>query len=456
IYRGLFRMRTYASDHDGVVIDVRQEIPGYSTLNYYRAANRVTMGEKIDTWIATKLSTYTSMHYLVIVGDDAVIPFYRVYDEVCKTLYVTHNGRRRKVSCEQGYAWHWINKAPGLLYNPTMQDIARGYRLSDTPYATTGTRERVPYIDYALGRVFAKTPKTLGTLFDAFENPVFINPTNDSAALLNLPDKKKCGHKGASTLDCVATLTSKYILPMVRLTFPKSVVATNAALHPSNPGTTYLYSNKVRWTSGSITQSLSDAELVMIVTHASQFHMYTRKGHNLHASDIRNLSPGPNPTLFSTAGCHTGLSISRKGPYASYANSLPAATLEQHIPFIAPMNYSWPAAVITMETMLGYAVSQKNAATVGDIFRNMQRLYASQLKAESKFNVHTVRGYQDLTTRYNFILYGLPTQPVKYTGTHAPAGAAPDVQPLTPSILSPAASETHALDLSVDVPNFQQ
>ncbi|RMF42836.1 MAG: right-handed parallel beta-helix repeat-containing protein, partial [Anaerolineae bacterium] len=443
IYRGLFRMRTYASDHDGVVIDVRQEIPGYSALNYYRAANRVTMGQKIDTWIATKLSTYTSMHYLVIVGDDAVIPYYRVKDEICRKVYlIDKKGRKKKagVSCDQNYAWHQIKNHPGLFSNLTMRDIANGYRLSDTQYSTKDDSEtpRIPQIAYALGRVFAKTPTALYNLFDAYEKPVSLNPATDSASLIYLHDKIDCSfvYNRVKPLKCVAFLADASLVPTVTKYFRGLIEVSNPAQRPMDYDTTYAFGQHVFWTRGSITQSLSDAELVMIVTHASQFHMYTLKGHNLHASDIRNFSPGPNPPLFISAGCHTGLSISRKGPYASYADSLPAATLEQHIPYIAPMNYSWPIHTMGMQEELARLIARKNISTVGDLFRDMQRAYSAK-SASASAPVLSLAGYQDLTTRYNFVLYGLPTQAIKYSGAHAPVGAAPDVQPLTPSILSP-------------------
>ena len=100
------------------------------------------------------LDTYPSIQYIVIVGDDLMMPFRRVPDDA-------------QIANEADYA-PWS----GLAYdNPTRAALEQGYILSDDFYADSTPllwRGRELYVpDLPIGRL-VETPQEIGTVIDTF------------------------------------------------------------------------------------------------------------------------------------------------------------------------------------------------------------------------------------------------------------------------------------------------
>ena len=76
-YDAVERMRQYAAVYQGVVLDVRQD--GYAAdYDYQNDAQRALMPPKID-WLVSQLPE-PKLYNIAIIGDDAVVPFYRYVD----------------------------------------------------------------------------------------------------------------------------------------------------------------------------------------------------------------------------------------------------------------------------------------------------------------------------------------------------------------------------------------
>lgn len=107
-----------------------------------------------DEVIANYAERYPSLRYLVVVGDDRLMPFYRVPDEA-------------KIANEAAYALQ-----AGLKYdNPVWAALAQGYILSDDYYADRTPLlwrgRELPVPDMAIGRL-VETPDEIATAVETF------------------------------------------------------------------------------------------------------------------------------------------------------------------------------------------------------------------------------------------------------------------------------------------------
>ncbi len=461
IHTALRVLAEYASRNRGAVLDVSAEVPGYARRRYARASDRVAMGGDIVVWLGGKFSAYPTLRYVAIVGDDAVIPFVRQKDTVCGKVFNVRGGKRQRVSlkCEQRYAGYFLRRYRGMWRNTVLRDMARGYRLSDTQYSTGVMQSAQPVIRVGLGRVFFSTPRQLAAGIRAYQQPVTLYGGAGSAAMLYLPNESSlCGSNKPMKGLCIAQFAQKYFVPPLNREFPFIMPVGNAAEKPG--GTKYLYlyeKNNVRWNRYSVRNALSYAELTVMVTHSSQFGLRVLRGGHFRAVDLDNLGVDPTSALFSLVSCHSGLSTARVGPAAVYYRSLPRAVLGKHIPYIAPMNYAWAdnyrsAFAIRMEqALLFLMMTNRRNIPIGDWFRLAQNVYGG-LSRPAAGGPYYIANYMDWSTRYNFILYGLPTQVVQRSASaRLPQ---PDAA-LQPEALA-ASSSAHTLDVSVAPPNFEK
>ncbi len=461
IHAALRVLGEYASKNKGVVLDVSAEVPGYAGKRYARASDRVAMGGAIVTWLGGKFSTYPTLRYVAIVGDDAVIPFVRQKDTVCGKVFNVSGKKRQRASlkCEQRYAGYFLRRYRGAWRNTVLSDMARGYRLSDTQYSTGVMQSAQPVIRVALGRVFFSTPTQLVAGIRAYQKPVTLYGSAGSAAMLYLPNESsRCSSRKPTEKLCVTQFAQDYFVPVLKEEFPSIMPVGNAAEKPSGAKFLYVYDkNNVRWTRYSVSNALSYAELTVMVTHSSQFGLKVLRGQRFRTVDLDNLGVDPTSALFSIVSCHSGLSTARVGPAVVYYRSLPRAALEKHIPYIAPMNYAWAdnyrsAFAIRMEQMLLYTmVTVRKNVSIGELFRIAQNAYRRSSRPVAG-GPYYIANYMDWSTRYNFILYGLPTQIVqRVASARLPQ---PDAA-LQPGMLA-ASSSAHTLDVSVAPPNFEK
>jgi len=127
----------------------------------FTVANQVA--EAIKDLILSYLNSQPSIKYLVLVGDDLMIPFYRVPDDAYIANESTYTGRSGVDSD-----------------NPTHAALDLGYTLSDdfyadhTPLKWRGRELYVP--DLAIGRL-VETPAEIETMIQAFLNNDPLSPT---------------------------------------------------------------------------------------------------------------------------------------------------------------------------------------------------------------------------------------------------------------------------------------
>ena len=462
IHTALTALNAYASNNKGVVLDVRAEVPRYARWKYTRPSDRVSMGSAIVAWLGKKFSRYPGLKYVAIIGDDAVIPFVREKDTVCGNVFTIYKKkiRRAYVQCEKRYAGVFLRRYRGAWRNTVLRDMARGYRLSDTQYSTGGMQTSQPVIRVGLGRVFFSTPAQLVAGLKAYQEPLDLYGSAGSAAALYLPDvSSRCGTRKPMPRGlCTSLFVTKYFVPVLKRAFPMIMPVGNEQEKPIGAQSLYLYDKRnVRWSRYSVSNALSYAELTVMVTHSSQFGMRVLRGRYFRTIDIDRLGVDPTTALFSTVGCHIGLSTARNGPPAVYYRSISRALLGKYIPFIAPMNYAWAnnfysAYAIRMEMLLLYTLLTKNTqTTMGDLFRNTQNTY-KYYTHPTKHGSYDINNYMDVTTRYNYILYGLPTQVINRAPS--PYLPQPDAA-LQPDMLA-ASSSLHTLNISIAPPNFEQ
>jgi hypothetical protein len=156
------KLKTLADDVEvrGIVVPVENTTAiadaynTWDTGNAYNPQVANQVAEAIKDVAAGYLDDYPTIHYLVLVGDDLMLPFYRVPDDSHIANEALYAGRS------------------GLIAdNPTHAALELGYILTDdfyadhTPLLWRGRELYVP--DLAVGRL-VETPSEMGTVIDAF------------------------------------------------------------------------------------------------------------------------------------------------------------------------------------------------------------------------------------------------------------------------------------------------
>ncbi len=438
-YEALERLRKYAADHNGLLFDVRQDAY-YADLDYTNDANRASTYLNID-WLISRLPK-ASLRHLAVIGDDAVLPFYRYADP-------KPNDESRYLSNE------------GSHNLPAVKDTLANMILTDVPYSVYAlTNAQAPLPDFGLGRIFADTPLKLLAMVDAYETPIPLGAAQGSAFVFSIANE---------------ITTTKPPCPVVTpcVTFDWQGNTRGAAITPlTNAGYTIPTTNladrslprRRGWFDAEAGFKWRDVEartaftagggnrLTILNSHAA--HLYQTTAYvtsTLQSVDILGtpLFPG---SLIVNLGCHGGYATGFDGAAAGwnyYRHGLAHAALDRHITWVASTTYGQTTAGPAQryhdrihEQFLRQALGA--AATVGEARRLALRAYTTY---------HALASFEarDIIGLYGTALYGLPTQEINHGGVRASVQARPLWLPAAAALALPHAA---SLDVSLAAEAF--
>ncbi len=401
-YDALARMVRYAEEQKGVLIDVRQDAYTADHVFYNSLTTRQTMGEEIDENVTAHLEGFKLYLFnIAIIGDDAVVPFYRM--ETPDTVFD-----------ESDYLSSY-----GSNGNPTLYDtqypsgVPHGYYMSDLPYATyEATLPHDPKPNISIGRIYYETPLALSQAIEAYEQPIDVRPGKSSAALFYLANEKGLRWEDISERAIKPLLHNHYgsgLQENVGYTAPESFEKQRA----------YLYSGGTTpWNAITTTRrAVVDTDFVFFNSHANQFGWETeavRRGiSNTRDIDFTDLTGATMDVAIST-GCHAGYNpafYQYDGTYPLYRQNMVRAMLDHHVAYYAPSTYGYGDNTVTSHHDLLTknflsALFNRRYDKVGDAYYLALARYRNATGGRQDWNQYVV---------YSMHLFGLPTQPLKWS-----------------------------------------
>jgi len=442
-YEAVERIRRYAIDHQGVVVDVRQTAYTFDW-TYSSLFSRSSMGSEIDAWLHT-LSPLKSLEHIAIIGDDAVVPFYRFrdpkpWDEACYLMLPDAAGDACKVSVSHNVA--------------TVLDTQENYIMTDVPYSTrAGTTPFAPDVDWNLGRIFAPAPLSLVSMIDGYEKPAVVGPLTGSAFTFNIANE----FEPDGTLDIDWQSNTRTIVESIR-DFGYNILTYSTA-NRGKPRYRMWWDATATgpWRPVSVRFSMDNpaagSRLTVLNSHAAHFFNTTPFTEELYTSQfLDGLASFPG-SVFVNLGCHAGYSTNHDATvdpnqWNYYADALVRAALERNITYHASTTFGQTTAGAEMRfndrvhyQFLRFLFS--GAATTGEAHRRAIRTYTTYHAAKD-FEARDVIGI------YGTELYGLPTQPIRRK-----PGAVTVQQFVTASAAPTTPQATGTLTASFDVPVFR-
>lgn len=439
-YEPVARLFEYAQKHEGVVLDVRQSIydPAWS---YTQSADRHQMYKAIDLLVA-KLPLY-SQDNIAIIGDDAVVPFYRVPNLESASC----QGDGCNEATYTGNTDSWSDTPAGI-------DTAANLVLSDVPYATDNvTLPDAPQSSYAVGRIFASAPLTLTRIISGYEEPAVVDPAQTSAYVFNLANEYDTNSYGRvyTAFDWQGNTAGSTIDPLKASGY---LTVTNDL---TETGQAYYYG----WIDGELGLLWDSADLLYILDKPNHNQLTVLNSHASHLSQTTAdssddlfgayfdlLLPYPGAVLVNF-GCHAGYStgFDQTDPDDYLDFMLVRGALEANLAYHASTTYG--ATTGGANTRFHDLVHQQfllmlqNASTVGEARRQAVNRYQT-------FYTDTVRYKEgDKVTQYGTVLYGLPTQPLLNPVTGATVRHA--TSSLRPNI---SAASAGAITVTFNTPGF--
>ncbi len=436
-YEAVERIRIYAAAHKGVVLDVRQDAY-VEDFDYANAAQRAQMPLTID-WLAARLPA-ARLKSIAIIGDDAVVPFYRFPDPKADD----------ESRYEQG------NDAAG---NPlhhgvaTIIDTQENVIMTDVPYSNRAmTTPPGPDVDWGLGRIFALAPLSLVAMIDGYEKPAVVGPLTGSAFTFNIRNELYAD----GTVKFGWQANTRTLVNLLRDSGYN--VLTDDLTDRGTPRHRLWWDETAgdKWVPGNVTYALnnpaSGPRLTILNSHAT--HYYNTTPITLHFTsgylNILAVFPG---SVFVNVGCHAGYTTGydatndpQKWNY--YTNALVRGALERQITYHASTTFGKTTAGAEMRfnDRVHYQFLRGlfgNATTMGEVHRRAIRTYYTY-HPRAHFEARDIIGV------YGTELYGLPTQPIQ----RQPGAVA--VQQLAAASTAPTAPQaTGTLTASFDVPVFR-
>jgi hypothetical protein len=404
-YDAVERLRRYAEEHNGVVLDVRQD--AYVQDYVYHpgtTATRRRMGEDIDTQLILHLESFRLwLSHLAIIGDDAVVPFYRIpvpngtWPGADETTYPGEVG--------------------GPDGNPTQLDsrsqidgAIKGHLMSDVPYSTFRiVLDNPPRPRLGVGRIFYSTPLQLEQAIDAYEQPLDLRTATSSAVGLHLHNEPSGVAWVTLFNNAIASvLRSHYTVQSVHYTAPETFV----------DGQAYIYDGAATpWNAVFTTwRAVRGTDLVIFYSHADQFGWKSRSGRNIKYADLTSA----NCRLVLSPSCHAGYNNAYyqlwNPAHPLYRRSMVRAFLDRHAAYFALTVYGFGLpSHNTLDDLLMHnfltATFTRFYDTIGDAY------YAAFLN----YRPIVWSGYtypdMDKYTTYGTNFFGLPTQPLRNQST---------------------------------------
>jgi hypothetical protein len=419
-YELVERIRQYADNHRGIVVDLPSAITpkqgflyAYSALPYEGGVgDRYLKGLLVDQLI-NKLDTRAahSFRNVAIVGDDQVVPFYRVFDpsNYFEQYYPGDSSPLRR-------GRNYIADIGGTRGNPVLEDLNQGYLLSDLPYSIRSLQyiseaawypqfsasKALPQPDMGIGRVLSRRPLELVRAIDRYEEPLELRPDQARAALF-VGDTS-----GNIKLQDIADRSQK---PLLESWFKDHAERLDIPVQSA-------------WSAEDFRQALIERNLVSFIG-GSAHYAYTIS----NTPSVRGYAPDlpaqtlEHPVLLVALGPCFGLSLSNApdgaGLTRAYTETLVNALASVGATVLAPSSiaYLYPEAfpspnlhelttLLFIERLLNAPVS-----TTGEAW---QELYAEFHRTDPALVETPFLSTQlfHIVAGYGMVLYGLPTQPV--------------------------------------------
>jgi hypothetical protein len=454
------RLNAYANVHHGVVVDLSHAIQtsagfqvNYSSLAYGSSTStRYQMGTLIDQLISTlNDQTNASIKNVAIIGDDQVVPSYRVYDPTDYYRLYSQNDPGYR-SRERTYP----GMVGGIQDNAVLKDLSQTYLLSDVPYSirasqiiTPGTwllsppedAVVLPKPDLGIGRVFTLHPADLVRAIDRYEQPLAL-PQGDASAQVFLGDDP--------LLDFSA-LVKRSIMPQLHEWFRNHLDVYDVQKQP--------------WFPPDFVEALSSANLISLWGHATHKTVLIQGAVRLQASDLNSLNAA-GPAVLIGFGCHLGLGLSNypdgAGLADPFADALLNPIMAQGLTVFAPTSQAYvlvsgqqfrdPNLHELMVSLFTNDLTDRTIPTIGKLWQAIFPYYNRKDPALMQNNNPAVHLFH-IVGAYGVGLYGLPTQPIEHEPTSL-AQVAYNPR-LEPAPLSSAAAIAAPLSITVTVPNFR-
>jgi hypothetical protein len=410
------RVRAYATEHNGVVIN----LPGYINkknnfhddywkFRYDNTSTRKQQAELIDQAIARLVNeTNQSIQFLAILGDDQVVPFYRIYDPM------DWYGGKPQQSAERNYVEGTPNNP---LKNAVLVDLTKAHIMSDVPYGIKTDQHSLQYPetwknfgdeignpepDIGVGRIFAAHPAAVIHAINQYELELPLASHEATASFFGANDEAPDEIK-----------------------FQKHIQRSLIEHLP------YSYTPFFQggWDEKDFINSLQRDMLVSAWAHSTHkfimINPFDDSWPSLDSQKLGTLDLHNHPVMFVGLGCHMGLSVSnfpdnREDPdfHAALVNPL----IRQGVTVFAPSSQAYAMGDSIMqspnlhEKMVSLfatrAANDSEIKTIGNLWKSIFHVYHAEDPYATK-NPDNRRLH--LLGAYGMALYGLPTQPIVHT-----------------------------------------
>ena len=423
------RLRQYAADHQGLVVDVGNFYSAANPANYYADfATRQKMGNDISMGLWLRWPNQHLQH-VAIIGTDAVVPYRRL--EVLPTA-----------ANEAAFA----RSLPDVARNPTMSDIAagggKGYWMSDLAHGLDHLSQSHQGLRWAIGRIFRNTPLELLALIDRMEQPIVLDYGDGQSWVAQTENDQFAMDFEEIVEEFVQPALRRYYGRLQELRFHPGDYPAPTNYPPAGywlNGNLGLHDNGKPWDEFDIADAVKNlADVLIFVGHGDEIGPTAGNSEMTVGKDY--LTNGKVPLILST-GCHNGLLPSVKtSTWQDYW--FPNATLNANAALIGTTSYDASKEILWSINLDAYhdrlrrlfleRLFSPRYKTLGDALKGALTAYVQSCDLDDN----------DIRTIYTAILFGLPTQPIAHPGTYpsqtaavlpAPSAPAwPAAAPLTP------------------------
>lgn len=463
-------IETYATTYSGIVVDIPHAITSahgfpkeettkeycqgdYATIPYGALGqtgliHRHCKGLLIDELIATygyndaREDYNETIENIVLIGDDQVIPFFRVKDS--SDFYGESAGTPEFVSPERFYMRYPLPYGRTEQVNPVLSDMNEGYIMSDVPYSMLHFQPLTFEYNWrnapdellrphgnmvGIGRVFAPRPCQLIQTMQRYQKPLNIDATTSPNATAFL------GENADNTPPNYPSMQEVYGMshvPFLSRWFQNALTvhdAEDAIWNPQAFFAAFQQSHLLSWI------GLSDHTLLHIASERDI------RGLSIDTSVVNNPE---KPIMLTMFGNHAGTSVSNypdtiddtTSLEPEYSDSIVRALVSKGVTLFAPTSYIYVFGRDTFtqtntlslhQRMMGFWLDHAqdySIATTGQLWKQTYVFYTafyetggSKIPRDPAIGKHYNSSSYLLhsAAAYSMVHYGLPTQPL-----HAP------------------------------------
>jgi uncharacterized repeat protein (TIGR01451 family) len=450
-YDAVERIRQYAANEDGVVIDVARDAYNESTrwTGFYSSfANRFAMGNQIDAMVSKLPRTVKNV---AILGTDAVVPYARIG--------VLEDARSEVSS---------VDPSPNL----TTRDMADqtlsngGTWMSDIPYGTFATaRPNLPRLNMGVGRVFRDTPLDLITLLDRMETPLNVGRSS-RAWVINSRQFVRFGNYSQEAERGIIPTLSRYLGRVNKITLqPQHFSGQYASGMHWLDGDVLLQPGDTVWDDKDIQVVKNQSDLLVFIGPGNKYGFHYLALHSLSRPQLKDGRFG----LAFSAGDYNGLLPSARGnrltlPDGSQASKwhewwFSNAALDAKAALVAPSAQTLAAYNLFFQFAPNNYYHQMYSRFLSNLYYDWdETIGQAQVGAHRMYAPTSFITYDDNENGrvlYTTLLTGLPTQRLERSAS-AQASVARLAEPLAaPAAGVGAVQASQSITRSVVLSHFE-